>query len=184
MSNTNMNTPSIYECLLCHQKFSSISLLLRHEKSKHNDNKFIPHRNSLYLPPPELIIQYQNAFIIHIKKRLEHSVSSKSLSIDALPETIFVHLFEYEPTFRYSPAQREYYCEFQGKDGEERLKQILNCEYWNFQQDKTTGYGLNFNWSLLELNENGRNLKCGITTCTFMVDSREENKSETIPPPY
>jgi hypothetical protein len=141
-----------YECSLCHQKFSSKNILLKHEKSKHRNNKVIPHRTSLFLPSLELIVYYQDAFIVLIKKRLgfnRHSVGSKRLSIDAFPETIFVHLFENEPTFRYSPTQRKYYCQFQGKNGEERLKQILNYEYWNFRQDpktKTTGYVLFINY--------------------------------------
>jgi hypothetical protein len=43
-------------------------------------------------------------FIVLIKKW--------QLSIDAFPETIFVHLFENEFTFRYSPTQQKYYCQF------------------------------------------------------------------------
>jgi len=112
----------------------------------------------------KLIIYYQDAFIVLIKKRLgfnRHSIGSKRLSIDAFPETVFVHLFENEPTFRYSPTKRKYYCQFQGKTGEERLKQILNYEYWNVRQNpktNTTGYVLfvnymgtynvNFSWYL------------------------------------
>ncbi|RHZ48524.1 hypothetical protein Glove_547g42 [Diversispora epigaea] len=77
---------------------------------------------------------------------------------------------------------------------EERLKQILNYEYWSSKQNpntKTTGYVLfvdneetytvKFNWSLLELNENKRNFQCGTVTCTFTTDSREFI-NENIPP--
>jgi hypothetical protein len=118
------------------------------------------------VPSLELMVYYQDAFIALIKKRLgfnRHSIGSKRLSIDTFPETIFVHLFENEPTFRYSPTQRKYYCHFQGKTGEERLKQILNYKYWNFRQNpetKTTGYVLfvnyegtykvNFSWYLIK----------------------------------
>jgi len=153
-----------HECPLCNQYFPSRSKLLTHEKNKHCNNKIIPHHTSLILPSIELIVYYQDAFIVLIKKRLgfnRHSIGSKRLSIDAFPETIFVHLFENEPTFRYSPTQRKYYCQFQGKVGKERLKQILNYEYWNFRQDpktKTMGYVLfvdykgaykvNFSWYL------------------------------------
>ena len=116
------------------------------------------------LPSLELTVYYQDALIVLIKKRLgfnRHSVGSKRLSIDAFPENIFVHLFENKPTFRYSPTQRKYYCQFQGKNGEERLKQILNYEYWNVRQNSktnTTGYvlfvnymgiyNINFSWYL------------------------------------
>ncbi|GES85276.1 hypothetical protein GLOIN_2v1475986 [Rhizophagus clarus] len=102
-------------------------------------------------------------------------------------ETIFVYLFENEPTFQYSPVQRKYYCQFQGKAGEERLWQILNYDYWSYKQDsntKTTGYVLFVNYeetTLSELNENNQTFQCGTATCTFVSDSREfvdENKSE------
>ncbi|RHZ76564.1 hypothetical protein Glove_196g70 [Diversispora epigaea] len=81
------------------------------------------------------------AFIVLIKKRLgfnRHSIGSKRLSIDAFPETVFVHLFQYEPTFKYSPTQQKYSCQFKGNEGEERLKQILNYEYRSFRQDPIT----------------------------------------------
>jgi hypothetical protein len=58
-----------------------------------------------------------------------------------------------------------------------RLKQILNYEYWNSQQDpitKTTGYVLFLNYedsyevsTLTELVENNRTFQCGTVTCTF-----------------
>src|SRR5204862_2168972 len=109
-----------HECSLCQQNFSSRNKLLIHERNKHRNNKVIPHRTSLTLPSFEHIVYYQDAFIVLIKKRLgfnRHSIGSKRLSIDAFPETIFVHLFENEPTFRYSPVQRKYFCQFQGKAG-------------------------------------------------------------------
>ena|SRR2546429_3361774 len=145
-----MNT--VNECPLCQQKFSSRNKLSIHERKKHRNNKVIPHRASLSSPSLELVIYYQNAFIVLIKKRLgfnRRSIGSKRLSIDAFPETIFVHLFENEPTFRYSPTQQKYSCQFQGKAGEERLKQIFNYEYWYFRQDpetKTMGYVLFVNY--------------------------------------
>ena len=84
------------------------------------------------MPSFELLVYYQDAFIVLIKKRFSfnrHSIGSKRFLISAFPETIFIHLFESEPSFRYSPTQRKYYCQFQEKAGEERLKQILNYEY-------------------------------------------------------
>ena len=141
-----------HECSLYQQNFSSRNKLLTHERNKHRNNKVIPHRTSLFLPSFELLVYYQDAIIVLIKKRLgfnRHSIGSKRLSISAFPENIFVHLFESEPTFRYNPTQRKYYCQFQGKAGEERLKQILNYEYWSFRQNpktKTTGYVLFVNY--------------------------------------
>src|SRR6185436_10316865 len=143
-----MKNENILKCLLCQQIFPSRNKLLIHERNKHHNNKIIPHRTSLFLPSFELVYQYQDAFIILIKKKLgfsRHSIGSKKLSISAFPKTIFVHLFENEPTFRYSSAQQKYFCHFQGKIGEERLKQILNYEFWSSKQDpntKTTGYVL------------------------------------------
>ena len=134
------------------RNFSSRNKLLTHERNKYRNNKVIPHHILLPLLSFKLLVYYQDAFIVLIKKRLgfsRHSIGSKRLSISAFPETIFVHLFESEPTFRYSPTQRKYYCQFQGKAGEERLKQILNYEYWSFRQNpitKTTGYVLFVNY--------------------------------------
>ena len=80
------------------------------------------------MPSFELLVYYQDAIIVLIKKRLgfnRHSIGSKRLSISAFPETIFVHLFESEPTFRYNPTQRKYYCQFQGKAGKKDLNKYL-----------------------------------------------------------
>ena len=69
-----------HECPLCQQKFQTRNKLLTHERSKHRNNKVIPHRTSLFLPSFELIIYYQDAFIVLIKKRLgfnRHSIGSK-----------------------------------------------------------------------------------------------------------
>src|SRR6266542_4019781 len=107
-----------HECPLCNQYFPSRSKLLTYERNKHCNNKIIPHHTSLILPSIELIVYYQDAFIVFIKKQLgfnRHSISSKRLSIDAFPETIFVHLFENKSTFRYSPIQQKYYCQFRKK---------------------------------------------------------------------
>ena len=161
-----MNVQNVFshKCSLCQKDFLSRNKLLTHERNKHRNNKVIPHRTSLILPSFKHVVYYQNAFIVLIKKWLSfnrHSISLKWLSIDAFPETIFIHLFENEPTFRYSPVQRKYFCQFQGKAGEKRLKQILNYEHWSSRQNpktKTTGYvllvnyegiyNINFSWYL------------------------------------
>ena len=123
-----MNALFSHTYSLCQKNFPSKNKLLIHERSKHWNNKIIPHHTSLILPSFEHIVYYQNAFIVLIKKRLgfnRHSIGSKRLLINAFPETIFVHLFENEPTFQYSPTKRKYFCQFHGKAGEERLKQYL-----------------------------------------------------------
>ena len=104
-----MNASNIlnYKCSLCQQTFLSKTDLLKHERNKHRNNKIIPHRASLSLPSLELVIYYQDAFIVLIKKQLcfhRHSIGSKRLSINAFPENVFIHLFENEPTFQYSPV--------------------------------------------------------------------------------
>ncbi|CAG8678270.1 6494_t:CDS:2 [Cetraspora pellucida] len=157
-------------CQLCNEIFSSRKKLVIHERIRHRNNKIIPHRYLLTQPPLEQIIFYQDAFIVLIKKRLgfnRHSIGTKQVSINAFPENIFVYLFENEPSFRYSPVQQKYSCSFQGEAGEQRLKQLVNYDYWNVRQDpklKTKGYVLfidndssyevTFSWSQSELKEN------------------------------
>ncbi|CAG8579961.1 10135_t:CDS:2 [Gigaspora rosea] len=111
---------------------------------------------------------------------------AKQVSINAFPENIFVYLFESEPSFRYSSVQRKYSCSFQGEAGEQRLKQLVNYDYWNVRQDpklKTKGYVLfmnnessyevTFSWSQSELKENYRIFQCGTATCKFVADLGE-----------
>ncbi|RIB08009.1 hypothetical protein C2G38_2212772 [Gigaspora rosea] len=158
------------KCLLCQEIFSSQKRLVIHERAKHRNNKIIPHRRSLIQPLLEQITFYQDAFIVLIKKRLgfnRHAVGAKQVSINAFPENIFVFLFEHVPSFRYSPIQWKYSCLFQGEAGEHRLKQLVNYDYWNIQQDpnlKTvdyvlfmdhvSSYSINFIWLQSELEEN------------------------------
>ena len=49
-----------------------------------------------------------------------------------------IYLFQNEPSFRYNSAIRKYSYTFKGEEGEGRLKQILNYEYWNRRQDPKT----------------------------------------------
>jgi hypothetical protein len=117
MSNVNVNTFT-YECLLCHQKFSSKCLLLNIKKSKHCNNKVIPHHTSLFLPSSDLIIYYQNAFIVLIKKQLgfnRHFIGSKRLSIDAFPETKFVHYLKMNLLFNIVQHSENIIINFKGR---------------------------------------------------------------------
>ena len=72
----------MYKCLLCEQNFSSRNKLLTHERNKHRNNKIIPHHILLFLPPLDLLVFYQDAFIVLIKKRLgfNSSISSQYVS--------------------------------------------------------------------------------------------------------
>lgn len=176
-------------CSLCQETFSLRKQLLTHERTKHRNNKTVPHLHLLIQPSFEQLVSYQDAFIILIKKRLgfsRHSVGSKRLSINVFPENVFVYLFQNEPSFRYNSALRKYHCTFKGEAGEGRLKQILNYEYWNCRQDpktKTIGYVLfanyegiyevSFSWIQTKLVENNRIFQCGTVTCTFTTDSGE-----------
>jgi hypothetical protein len=85
-----------YECLLCKQYFPSRSKLLTHERNKHRNNKVISHHTSLILLSFELIVYYQDVFIVLIKKWLgfnRHSIGSKWLSIDAFQKLfLFIYL--------------------------------------------------------------------------------------------
>ncbi|CAG8495435.1 3932_t:CDS:2 [Gigaspora rosea] len=134
------------KCLLCQEIFPSQKRLVIHERAKHRNNKIIPHCHSLTQPLLEQITFYQDAFIVLIKKRLgfnRHAVGAKQVSINAFPENIF------------------------GEAGEHRLKQLVNYDYWNIQQDpnlKTvdyvlfmdhvSSYSINFIWLQSELEEN------------------------------
>ena len=130
-----------FSCCIYQKSFSLRKQLLTHERTKHRNNKTIPHLHLLLQPSFEQLVSYQDAFIILIKKRLgysRHSLGSKRLSINAFPENVFVYLFQNEPSFRYNSALRKYRCTFKGEEGEGRLKQILNYEHWNCQQDPIT----------------------------------------------
>ena len=96
-----------FKCYLCQKTFSLRKQLLTHERTKHKNNKTIPHLHLLHQPTFEQLVSYQDAFIVLIKKRLSfnrHSVGSKRLSISVFPENVFVHLFQNEPSFRYNSA--------------------------------------------------------------------------------
>ncbi|CAG8598731.1 385_t:CDS:2, partial [Racocetra persica] len=73
-----------------------------------------------------------------------------------------------------------------GEAGEQRLKQLMNYNYWHIQQDpklKTisyvlfmnneSSYGVNFSWLQSEFKKNGHTFQCGAVTCKFVTDSEE-----------
>ncbi|GET56260.1 hypothetical protein GLOIN_2v1842188 [Rhizophagus irregularis DAOM 181602=DAOM 197198] len=106
-------------CCLCQETFISRKLLLTHERTKHRNNKTIPHFHLLLRPSFKQLISYQDAFIILIKKRLgfnRHSVRTKWVLINVFPENVFVYLFQSEPSFRYNTVLRKYCCTFKGED--------------------------------------------------------------------
>ncbi|PKC52693.1 hypothetical protein RhiirA1_480917 [Rhizophagus irregularis] len=105
-------------CCLCQETFISRKLLLTHERTKHRNNKTIPHFHLLLWPSFKQLISYQDAFIILIKKRLgfnRHSVRTKWVLINVFPENVFVYLFQSEPSFRYNTVLRKYCCTFKGE---------------------------------------------------------------------
>ena len=83
-----------FNCCLCQETFSLRKQLLTHERTKHWNNKIIPHLHLLLQPSFEQLVFYQDAFIILIKKHLgfnRHSVRSKQLSINAfLKMSLFI----------------------------------------------------------------------------------------------
>ncbi|CAB5202424.1 unnamed protein product [Rhizophagus irregularis] len=130
---------------LCQETFISQKLLLTHERTKHRNNKTIPHFHLLLRPSFEQLISYQDAFIILIKKRLgfnRHSVGTKRVLINVFPENVFVYLFQSELSFRYNTVLRKYRCTFKGE-------------------------------TQTKLVENNRTFQCGVVTCTFTTDSGE-----------
>src|SRR6266496_2441904 len=103
-----MEINALLKCCLCQETLPSRKQLLIHERTKHRNNKTIPHHSLLFQPSSEQLIFYQDAFIILIKKRLgfnRHSVRFKRLSINAFPENIFVYLFQDEPSFSWTQAE-------------------------------------------------------------------------------
>ena len=176
-------------CKLCFKVFTNYQKLLAHERSKHRNNKIIPHFYSLVQPSSDQMFYYINSFIVLVKKKLgfsRHAIGKKHLSIDTFPENVFVYLFKDEETFRYSPAKRKYQCYFEGSAGATRLKQIFQYDHWDFRQNpltNTTGYVLledyenkyqvKFTWNQTILSENNREFVLGKMSSNFIADAGE-----------
>ena len=100
-------------CLLCSKIYDTKKKLQSHERNKHKNNKFIPHRHILCQPSEETLSFYRDTVIIRLKKSLgfnRHSIGKKHITIDAFPESVFLSLFENDASFKYIPSQRKYLC--------------------------------------------------------------------------
>ncbi|CAG8466485.1 19244_t:CDS:2 [Racocetra fulgida] len=66
---------STYLCYLClpnlRYSYRSQSSLVKYEKTKHQNNKIIPHLYTIIAPSSYDIEQFRNAFIIQVKKCLQ-----------------------------------------------------------------------------------------------------------------
>ncbi|PKC67847.1 hypothetical protein RhiirA1_457938 [Rhizophagus irregularis] len=176
-------------CKLCFKAFTSYQKLLAHKRSKHRNNKIVPHFYSLVQPSSNQMFYYINSFIVLVKKKLgfsRHAIGKKHLSIETFPENVFVYLFKDEETFRYSPAKRKYQCYFEGFSGATRLKQIFQYDHWDFRQHPLTNtkgyvlledyenkYQVKFTWSQTILSENNREFVLGKMSCNFITDFGE-----------
>ncbi|CAG8837216.1 15708_t:CDS:1, partial [Cetraspora pellucida] len=168
---------------MIHQK------LLAHERSKHANNKMIPHFYLLSQPTSEQLLYYINSVIVLVKKKLGFSknfIGKKRFSIETFPENIFVYLFRNEKKFKYSSVNHKYQCCFEGSTGVTRLNQIFYYNYWNFRQNPITNtkeyvlledyeniYQIKFTWNQTTLLENNREFILGRMTCNFIADSKE-----------
>jgi hypothetical protein len=176
-------------CKLCFKEYPTQKHLLNHERNRHKNNKIIPHFNSLPQPSLVFVSYYIESFIVLIKKRLgfsRHSIGKRNVTVDTFPENIFVYLFKNEETFKYSPTQRKYQCEFEGASGEVKLKNILGYDFWNVRnnphtntkgyillEDYNNKYKIKFTWSQTVLKENNREFILSKMSCNFTTESGE-----------
>ncbi|CAG8459065.1 26620_t:CDS:2, partial [Racocetra persica] len=99
-----------------------------------------------------------------------------------------------QPYYRSKPEANNWNREFakgervasHGEAGEQRLKQLVNYDYWNIRQhpklktigyilfmDNESSYKVTFSWSQTELKENDHIFQCGTASCKFVADSGE-----------
>jgi hypothetical protein len=181
-------------CKLCFKTFTSYKNLIIHERNAHSHNKLIPHFYLLSQPTSEQMIYYINYFIVFFKKKtwlFSDMQLGKKFTIETFPENVFVYLFKNEETFKYSPAQHKYQCNFEGHAGVTRLNQLFCYDQWSFRENPHTNtkgyilledyentYQIKFIWSQIILLENNREFTLGRMNCNFITDSGEfqENK--------
>ena len=178
-----------FPCLLCTKIYDTKKKLQSHERNKHKNNKFIPHRHILYQPSDETLSFFRDTIIIRLKNSLgfsRHSVGKKHISIDGFPENVFLSLFENETNFKYIPSQRKYQCILEGTVGEERLKSIFKYNQIVFRENVSTStrgyillednegqYKIIFSWKQKELRENARLFLSGTLLINFTANSGE-----------
>ena len=184
-----MTVERTFPCLLCSKIYDTKKKLQNHERTKHKNNKLIPHRHILCQPSDETLSFYQDTVIIRLKKTLgfnRHSIGKKHITIDAFPESVFLSLFENEDSFKYIPSQRKYQCILEGAIGGERLKNIFKYEQIVFCKNKSTStqgyilledcdgqYKIIFIWKQKEWKENNRLFLTGTLSINFITNSGE-----------
>ncbi|CAG8555224.1 6191_t:CDS:1, partial [Scutellospora calospora] len=178
-----------FSCLLCSEIYDTKKKLQNHERNKHKNNKFIPHRHILQQPSNETLSFYQDTIIIHLKKSLGFNrrlIGKKYITIDAFPESVFLFLFENEDRFKYIPSQRKYYCTLEGATGSEKLKSIFKYNQIIFRENASTStrgyilfedndsqYKVVFCWKQKEWKENNRLFLTRTLSINFTTDSSE-----------
>ena len=178
-----------FSCLLCSKSYDTRKKLQSHERSKHKNNKLIPHRHILCMPSEETLSFYRDTIIIRLKSSLgfnRHAIGKKHITIDAFPENVFLYLFENEDSFKYIPSLRKYQCTFEGSVGEERLKNIFKYDEIIFRENTSTStrgyilfedsddkYKATFSWKQREWKENNRLFLTGALLINFITDSGE-----------
>ncbi|RHZ87230.1 hypothetical protein Glove_38g54 [Diversispora epigaea] len=180
-------TTCTFPCLLCSKIYDTKKKLQSHERTKHKNNKSIPHYHILDKPSEEILSFYRDAIIIRLKSSLgfnRHSIGKKHIVIDAFPESVFLSLFENENSFKYIPSQRKYQCILEGAVGGEILKSILKYNQVIFRENKNTStkgyilledndgqYKLTFIWRQKEWKENDKLFLTGILSINFITNS-------------
>src|SRR4051794_26395659 len=184
-----MTVECTFPCLLCSKIYDARKKLQSHERTKHKNNKLIPHRHILCQPSDETLSFYRDTVIIRLKKTLgfnRHSIGKKHITIDAFLENVFLFLFENENSFKYIPNQRKYQCILEGAIGEERLKNIFKYEQIEFRKNESTStqgyilledsdgqYKIIFIWKQKEWKENNRLFLTGTLSINFITNSAE-----------
>jgi hypothetical protein len=72
-----MTVEHTFPCLLCSKIYDTKKKLQSYVRTKHKNNKLIPHRHILYQPSDETLSFYQDTVIIRLKKTLgfnRHSI--------------------------------------------------------------------------------------------------------------
>ncbi|GET56407.1 hypothetical protein GLOIN_2v1475986 [Rhizophagus irregularis DAOM 181602=DAOM 197198] len=136
-----------FKCYLCQKTFSSRKQLLTHERTKHKNNKTIPHLHSLHQPTFEQLVSYQDAYNSVLRKY--HYTFKGEAGEGRLKQILN---YEY------------WNCRQDPKTKTTGYVLFVNSEEI---------YEVSFSWAQNELVENNRIFQCGTVICTFITDSGE-----------
>ncbi|CAG8733678.1 24231_t:CDS:1 [Gigaspora rosea] len=183
---------SIYLCYLClpnlRYLYQSQSSLVKHEKTKHQNNKVILHIYTLIAPSSYNIEQFRNEFIIQVKKRLQFGqsvVKRKTIQLEPFSEGLFITLFRHISTFYFIASQKKYIVSFSGSAGYKELGSLLNDNKWSSKEDglgmvayvlmenKIGTYQVDFIWKEHVYKKHHYPLLCGLMTCSFKIDVQD-----------